>query len=65
MEMARIIWCAMRSCPKGPPNDSYYAYMPARPADITKYRIWKSTEFVNVKREWEKRMRRQLQANSL
>ena len=58
MSQARTFWFAMRPyiCSRGPPTQSFFAYMPSRPADIIRFRLWKPTEFINAKKEWEKRM---------
>ena len=57
MELARTFWFGMRAaiCHKGPPTESYFAYMPSRPDDIVKIRLWKPTDFMDSKKEWDKR----------
>ncbi|KAL9916707.1 uncharacterized protein ACN2A1_002806 [Glossina fuscipes fuscipes] len=57
MEQSRVFWFAMQGhlCSGGPPRNTFFAYMPSRYRDIQRFRLWKSNEYRNYKRAYEKR----------
>lgn len=57
LEEVRILWIAMSPYQwiRGPPKDTFFAYLPSNARDILMYRPWKRTEFIDLKAVRERR----------
>jgi len=57
MKTSRDFWFALRPyiLPKGPPRNTYYAYMPARVRDIQHFRLWQPGEYRDYKQFRQRR----------
>ena len=47
MDTARKFWFGIHPfiLPKGPPRNTFFAYMPARPRDIQHFRLWQPGDY--------------------